>query len=136
MRRLMSLLTRTVWLLGWAFLMLKARDRMRLSTESVLKTAWPFLAAVAFLEDDTELPAVGQADAFAQPARAAEAVQHAGDGARVLAQLGGFPLEPVNLLDDLDRQEDIVLLEVEQGIGVMEQDIGVKNVVLFHERTT
>ena len=90
----------------------------------------------ALLEDDAEVPAVGQDDAFAQPARAAEAVQHAGDGAGILAEFGGLPLKAVNFLDDLDRQEDIVVLELEQRIGVMEQDIGVKDVILFHERMT
>ena len=134
MRRLMSLLTRMVWLLGWDFLMPEASERMRLSTEFVLKTAWPFLAAAPFLKDDAELPAVGKRDAFAQPARAAKAVQHAGDRAGVLAEFGGLALEAVNFLNDLNGQEDVVILELEQGIGVMEQDIGVKNVILLHER--
>ena len=79
---------------------------------------------------------MGSDNAFAQPARAAEAVQHARDGAGVLAQFGGFALEAVDFLDDLNRQEDVVLLELEQRIGVMEQDIGIKDVILFHEQMT
>ncbi len=57
-----------------------------------------------------------------------------GDGAGILAEFGGFALEAVDLLDDLDGQEDVVILELEQGIGVMEQNIGVKNVILLHEQ--
>ena len=79
-------------------------------------------------------PPLGRATPSLKPARAAEPVQHAGDGAGVLAEFGGLPLEAVDFLNDLNRQEDVVVLELEQRIGVMEQDIGVKNVVLFHER--
>ena len=85
------------------------------------------------LKYDAEVPAVGQRNAFAQPARAAKAVQHAGDRPGVLAQFGGLALEAVNFLDDLNGQEDVVILELEQGIGVMEQDIGIKNVILLHD---
>jgi hypothetical protein len=86
------------------------------------------------MKDDTEVPAVREGNAFAQPARTTETVQLAGDGAGILAEFSGLALKTVNLLDDLDRKEDIVLLELEQRIRVMEQDIGVKDVVLFHEQ--
>ena len=55
--------------------------------------------------------------------------------ARVLAQLGRFALEPVDLLDDLDRQQDVVIVELEQRIGVVQQNIGIKDVILFHAQT-
>jgi len=51
-----------------------------------------------------------------------------------LAQLAGFAFETVYFLNDLDGQEDIVFLETEQGVGVVEQDIGIKDVILFHEQ--
>jgi hypothetical protein len=37
----------------------------------------------------------------------------------------------VNFLDDLDGHEDGVFLEIDERIGVVEQDVGVENVV-FH----
>jgi len=58
----------------------------------------------------------------------------AGNKAGILAEFGGFALKAVNLLDDLDRQENMVILEIEERIGVMEQDVGVENVILFHGR--
>ena len=134
MRRLMSLLTRMVWLLGWAFLMPNGQrqDAVVHRVGAEHRVAVP--GGGAFLKDDAELAAVGQGDAFAQPARAAKTVEHPGDGAGILAQFGGLALEAVNFLDDLDGQQDVVVLEVEQGIGVVEQDIGVKNVILLHEQ--
>jgi len=86
------------------------------------------------LEDDPEPPAVGEANAFAQVPRTAEPVQHAGDGAGILAQLSGLSLKVIDFLNDLYGEEDIVILELEQGIGIMEQDISVEDVVLFHAR--
>jgi hypothetical protein len=88
----------------------------------------------ALLKDDTEVSAVGEGNALAQPARTPKAVQQAGDRPGILAQFGGLALEVVNLLDDLDRQEDVVILELEQRIGVVEQDNGIKNVILLHKQ--
>ena len=85
------------------------------------------------LEDDAQPAAVGQAHAFAQTSVAAEAVEQARDGAGILAQFGGLALEAVNFLDHLDGEQHVVLLEREQGIGVVEQNVGIKNVILFHE---
>jgi hypothetical protein len=53
-----------------------------------------------------------------------------------LAQFGRFALKAVDFLNDLDRQQNFVLFETEKRIGVMEQDIGIKNVILFHEQMT
>ena len=64
-----------------------------------------------------EVAAVGQRHAFAQAAVAAETVQHARHGAGVLAQFAGLALEAVNLLDDLDRQQDVVVLELNSELG-------------------
>ena len=89
------------------------------------------LAVAVFVERDLELAAVRQIHAGAQAALAAKAVEHPRNRARVAAQLGGFALEPVNLLDDLDGHEDIVFLEIDERVGVVEQDVGVENVI-FH----
>ena len=83
-----------------------------------------------FLNDDAELAAVGQLHALAQAALAAKAVEHPGNGAGVLAQFGGLALEAVDFLDDFDGNQDIVVLEVEQGVGVVEEDVGVEDVIL------
>ena len=84
-----------------------------------------------FLKDDFQLAAVGQFHAFAQAALAAKAVEHPRNRARVLAELGGFALEPVNFLDDFDGNQDVVFREAEQRIGVVEEDVGVEDVI-FH----
>ena len=106
---------------------------MRLSTLLLLRMwlsplagLWPF-----FLERDFQLAAVGQMHALAQAAFAAKAVEHPRNGAGVLAEFGGFALEAVNLLDDLDGDQDIVVGEVEERVGVVENNVGVENVI-FH----
>ena len=76
--------------------------------------------------------AVGQRHALAQLAGPAQAVQHAGHGARILPQLGGFAFKAVDFLDDFDGQHDVIIIEIEQRVGVVEQDIGIKDVILFH----
>ena len=88
----------------------------------------------SLLEDDAKVSAVWQNDAFAQPARATKAVQQAGDRPRVLTKFGGLPLQTVDFLNDLNGQEDVVVLELEQRIGVMEQYVGIKDVVLLHDQ--
>ena len=93
---------------------------------SVLKTAWPLSCASGLLKHDSQFAAGGQFHAFAQAAGAAKAVEHARDGAGVLAKFGGFALETVDFLDDFDGKEDVVLLEIEQGVGVVEEDIGIE----------
>jgi len=47
-----------------------------------------------------------------------------------LPPLAGLPLEFVDLLQDLDRYQDVVVLKVEQGVGVVQEDVGIENVVL------
>ena len=62
---------------------------------------------------------------------AAQAIEHARNGAGVLAELGGFAFEAVNFLDDFDGNQDVVFLEVEERVGIVEENVGVKNVI-FH----
>ena len=54
---------------------------------------------------------------------------------RVLAEFRGFAFEAVNFLDDFYGDQDVVILEIEQRIGVVEQDVGVENVVLHVENS-
>src|SRR5207249_6499855 len=88
---------------------------------------------LAGLEYNAQSSAIGQSDALAQAARAAQAIERARDTARVLAQLSGFAFEAINFLNDLDRQQNIILLEREQRVGIVEEDIGIKDVIFFHE---
>jgi len=92
----------------------------------------PFLPFCRVLQkNDPQAAAVFKRHALAQPPLAAQTVQGPRHRARVLAQLRRFPLEPVNLLDHLNRYQDIVFLKTEQAVWVVEEDIGVKDVV-FH----
>src|SRR5262249_21777524 len=75
---------------------------------------------LVLLENDSQLSAVGQSDAFTQPACAAQTVKHARDSARVLPQLSRFALEPIYFFDDFNRQKDKVLIEAEERVGVVE----------------
>jgi len=86
---------------------------------------------VCFLENDPEASAVGQRHAFVQMTLAAQSVQRAGNGAGVLPQLGGLAFEMVHLLNDLDGNENVVVLETEHRIGIVQENVGVDNVI-FH----
>ena len=50
---------------------------------------------------------------------------------RILAAFGGFALELIDLLDDLDRDQNMVFLEVENRVRIVKENVGVKDVV-FH----
>ncbi len=82
---------------------------------------------------DRELAAVRQRDAVGEAlALLAELVEAAGDLARVAAALRQLLLEVVDLLEDVDRDEDVVVLEVEHRPRIVEQDVRVEDVVLLH----
>ena len=86
---------------------------------------------VPFLENDPQAAAIVQSDPFAQAPLAAQAVQGARDRARILPELGGLAFEVVDFLDHFDGNQEIVFLETEQTVGIVKEDIGVKNVI-FH----
>ena len=65
-------------------------------------------------KDNAQMPAIGERDSLAQPPLAPQTVQSAGYGAGVLAQVGGFPFKPINLLDHLNGDQDVILGKVEQ----------------------
>src|SRR5205807_607157 len=62
----------------------------------------------------------------------AELVEESGDGAGVAAALRSLPLELVDLLDGEDGDDEIVVLELEDGVRVVEQDVRVEDVVFLH----
>jgi hypothetical protein len=43
-------------------------------------------------------------------------------------------LQTIELGQDLDRHGDDVLIELEQGLGIVNQYVGVQDVSLFHVR--
>ena len=67
-----------------------------------------------------------------EPPVLAEIVEEARDRARVAAALRALALELVDLLDDVDRDDDVVVLEPEDRVRVVEQDVRVEDVVLLH----
>jgi hypothetical protein len=83
------------------------------------------------MEENAESPPGGKIDPFAQPAGSPEAVQQSRDGARVVAAITRLPFESVDLFDDLDRNEDMIFLKAKQGMRIVEQDIGVQDVVFY-----
>jgi hypothetical protein len=79
-----------------------------------------------FLERDFQFAAVGQFHAFAQAALAAKAVEHPRHLRAFWPSSDGLALEAVNFLDDLDGNQDIVVLETEQRIGIVQENVGIE----------
>ena len=50
---------------------------------------------------------------------------------RILPKLAGFPFEAVNFLNDFDGDQDVVFLKAQNGVGIVEKDVGVEDVI-FH----
>ena len=59
----------------------------------------------------------------------AQPVEVADDRARVAAEVVGAGLELVQLLDDVERDDHLVVREHEQRVGVVQQDVGVDDEV-------
>jgi hypothetical protein len=93
----------------------------------------PVLGRLGVVKDDAELAAIGQRDPFVELSGASKTVQHPGDGTGILSEFVGLAFEPVDFFDDLYRQENRVILELEEGVGVVEQDVGVEDVVFLHK---
>src|SRR5438552_9809899 len=54
--------------------------------------------------------------------------------ARVPTALRTLSLELVDLLDDVDRDDDVVVVEPENRVRIVEEDVRVEDVVLLHIR--
>src|SRR4051812_18832215 len=91
------------------------------------------LRGIRFLENDPQLAAVGKLHAFAEPAGAAKSIQHSGNGARILPKLTGFPFEAVYFFNDLDGKQNVIVFETEQRVGIVQENVGIKNIIFFHE---
>ena len=84
-------------------------------------------------DGDAEHAARVERDALGERAAPlAKLVEQARDRAGVAAPLRALALELIDLLDHVDRDDDVVVLEPEDGVGVVKQDVGVEDVVLLH----
>ena len=84
------------------------------------------------LVKDLQPTAIGQLYTLAQPASGAESIQHPGHRPRVLTQFGGFPFEAIDLFDDFNRDQNGVVRKILQGVRVVQEDVGVENVILHN----
>src|SRR5207248_106715 len=86
---------------------------------------------LALGEEHAQRPAVLQRNALGQAAvLLAKGVEIARDLPRVAAQLGEIALELVDLPEEVDGDDDVVVFELEEGPRIVEQDVGVEDVVL------
>ena len=81
---------------------------------------------------DDELAAVLELHAVGQAGLIAQRIEQPDDGAGVEAAVGTFFLEPVDLADDADRDDDGVVRELEDRVGIVQQDVRIQYVVLPH----
>lgn len=84
-----------------------------------------------FGKNDSQIASVGERDAFAESAFGAKFVEATRNGARVLTEFAGLAFEAIDFFDDIDRNKNGVLLEIEDGVGVVEENVGVEDVI-FH----
>jgi hypothetical protein len=70
--------------------------------------------AIFVVEHDAEPSAVGQDNSLAEAALLAKAIEHARDRPGVLAALGGFAFEAVDLFDDFDGDVEVIVREAEE----------------------
>ena len=89
-------------------------------------------AELDLMRQDDANPAVGlgDVDALGEMAEAAEVVEVADDGAGIAAKIVGGGLEPVEFLDHIEGDHDLIISQEEDRVGVVQQDIGVDDKVL------
>ena len=68
---------------------------------------------------------------FAQSTLGAQVIKTARNRPRVLPKLARLALEAIDFLDHFDRNQDAVVSKGKEGVGVVEENIGIKYVV-FH----
>lgn len=86
---------------------------------------------LVFLEDDAHAPAgLRDGHAVGEVALLSQRVEQPDGRPRVAAEVVGAALELVELLDHVERDDDLVLLEHVQRVGVVQQDVGVDDEVL------
>ncbi len=86
---------------------------------------------LVFFENHADSAAgLGELDAFGEFSLEAERIEMADDGSGVAAQVVGVGFEFVQFLDDIEWDDDFVVGEHEEGVGIVKQDVGVENEVL------
>ena len=109
-----------------------ALDLHRHPQDLVIGGAGGVQGVVRAREGDAQQSAALQRDADGQMAFQAHVVERPGHLARVAAQLGHVALEGIDLLDDLQRYDHIVFLEVAESRRVVKQHIRIEYVCFFH----
>ena len=69
-----------------------------------------------------------------RPGRTSQAVEQPSDGARTSTAFGPFAFELVDFFDGVDRNDQIVVLELEDRLRIVKEDVCVENVVFPHVR--
>ena len=89
-------------------------------------------------DGDAQRAAAVERDAARErlPVRLAEVVEEPRDVARVAPALGALALELVDLLDRVDRDDEIVVLELEDRLRVVQEHVRIEDVVLLHGAAT
>ena len=84
--------------------------------------------AVPRWKNDLEATSIRKRNAIAQAAEFPETIQESGHGSRMGSAVARFPLEFVDLLQDLDWDDDRIVLEIEKRIWIVDEDICVAEV--------
>src|ERR1700724_3689523 len=82
-------------------------------------------------QHDTQGATVLEGDALGELARRAQVVEVVRDQPRMPADLILAALLAVDLLDDRERDHDLVVLEGEDRVGIVQQNVGVEDVDLL-----
>ena len=88
-----------------------------------------FAAAENHLEGS---PLIAVGHPIGQVALGAQPIKQAGNLTGVASLLGWIALEPVDLLDHLDRDQDVVVFKAGQGGGIVQQHVGVEHEGFAH----
>jgi hypothetical protein len=49
----------------------------------------------------------------------------------VLPPVARLSLEAVDLFDDLDWDEDLIFLEAQKGVGIVQEDVRIEDIILY-----
>ncbi len=86
---------------------------------------------LVLLENHADAPAgLRKIDALGKFSLQAKRIEMTDDGSGVAAQIVGVGLELIQFLDDIEGDDDLVVGEHEQGVGIVQQNVRVQNEML------
>ena len=97
---------------------------MRLSALSICRSSGRGLIAAQL---DGEKAAVRELHAFGKLAIRAHLVDQAREQTGMAAVFAHFTLKAIDFLDHDDRDDDVVISEFKEGLGIKEEDVGVED---------